>query len=104
MPRDLEETVGKDVWYPDELPELGTVRLVSDAVYEADEVEADDARFGLWMKVENDGDEKWIAAPSELREALVNRDSDVFQVRATEKGDAEHDPWKVQVVFDPQHH
>lgn len=104
MPRDLEETIGKEVYYPDEIPELGTVELVSRAVYEPDEVEHDDAQYGLWMKVENGDGEKWISAPSALREAIAEKDSDVFNVRSVEKGPADHDPYQIDVDFDPQHH
>lgn len=106
MPRDLAETVGKDVYYPDDLAGLSTIRLENPSeVWEPDEVPHDEAEFGLWMEADVGLDEtKFICVPSQLRDAIHNADSDTLRVEKCEKGPRDHDEYDVEVTFDPEHH
>lgn len=102
MSNPFSESVRKDVWYPDDLPDLGRIELVSDAPESADEVPYDDAQFGQWVEVENGEGTVWAAAPEQLRSFLgasieEHETTDlVFEVVDCEKGPADHDPYEVE--------
>lgn len=93
--------------YPDELPDVGTVELVSEEPVAEEEVPHDDAKWGDFIKVQNSQEEYWFAAPRDLLRALGEAKAEpghVFQVRSAERGDKAHDPWKFEVAHDPEHH
>lgn len=107
MTNPFKKAATKEVWYPDELPEPGTVELVSEAPVEADDVPHDDAKYGRFIKVRTHDADVWFAAPRQLVEALGEVEAEpghVFQVRDTEEPEAEHDEWTVKVAHDPEHH
>jgi hypothetical protein len=107
MDNPYEAAASKSVYYPDELAEPGTVELVSEAPVEADDVPHDDAKHGDFIKVETSAGEVWFAAPKDLIRALGDVQAEpghIFQVRATSRGDAAHDPWEIEVAHDPEHH
>lgn len=108
MVNPFEKASKKEVYYPDELDEVGTVQLVSEEPIEAKEVPHDDAKHGDWIKVTQNGAEIWLSCPKDLSRALGEGDATpghVFQVRSAEKD--EHDdkaPWQFKVAHDPQQH
>lgn len=107
MSNPFEEAAKKGVYYPDELDSLGTVQLVSEAPIPADDVPADDARYGDWVKVSQNGSEMWLACPRDLARALGEGDASpghVFQVRESHREDAEDAPWQFKVAHDPEQH
>lgn len=112
MPLDPEDAATRDVLYPDELEGEALV-LDEYAYYDADD-EADReelpeaAQYGLWLRVSPvgvDDGETWIAAPRSLREALYFEEAeegDAFRVLSVERGEAEHDPYEVDIEY-PYH-
>lgn len=108
MSNPFKEATRKAVYYPDELPDLGTVELVSEGPVPADEVPADDAKHGDFIEVTHgSGEDVWMAAPRDLLRALGEAEAEpghVFSVRSAERGDRAHDPWKFKVAHDPEHH
>lgn len=111
MSNPFKKATEKAVYYPDELPDLGTVDLVSEAPVPAEEVPEDDAKHGNFVKIAHsmngEATEAWIAAPRDLLRALGEAEAEpghVFQVRGAERGDRAHDPWQFEVAHDPEQH
>lgn len=112
MSNPFKDATTKAVYYPDELPDVGTVRLESEAPVPAEDVPEDDAKHGDFVKVtrgtaDGDGTEVWLAAPRDLVRALGEAEAEpghLFQVRSADRGDRAHDPWKFKVAHDPEHH
>lgn len=103
MPVDPEKSIEKKVLYPDDLPGEGFV-VREYLYYESNEVEEDDAQFGMWLPVKKVGidEELWMNAPRNLRERLVRLDveeGDAFRVLEAERGPADHDPWEFEIEY-----
>lgn len=106
MTNPFSDSVSKDVWYPDDLPELGRVELVSDAPIPAEEVEIEEAQYGQWIEVRNGQDDPvFAAAPTDLRaflgEAIEEHGTTdlVFEVTEISKGPADHDPYEIEALL-----
>lgn len=108
MTNPFKQEATKEVWYPDELTEPGTVELLSDEPVQASDVPADDARFGKFIKVRTGDDmEVWFACPKDLSRALGEGDATpghVFQVRSAHREDEDDAPWQFEVAHDPEQH
>lgn len=107
MSNPFRDAATKDVYYPDEQADVGTVRLVSEEPVPADDVPHEEARYGQYVEVENHEKTVWFSAPQDLLRALGDAEAEpghVFQVRATERDDEEHAPWQYQVAHDPEQH
>lgn len=112
MTNPFREAATKDVYYPDEAPEVGTVELLSEEPVEAEDVPVEKARFGDWIQVRkgSGGDyeeEVWMSCPRDLQRALGEADAEpghVFQVRSTDREDEDDAPWEYKVAHDPQQH
>lgn len=107
MSNPFRDAATKDVYYPDEQPDVGTIQLKSEEPVQAEDVPHEKARYGSFVKVENHEREVWFACPQDLMRALGEAEAEpghVFQVRSTDRGDAEHDPWQYKVAHDPEQH
>lgn len=107
MTNPFTEAATKDVWYPDELHEVGTVELISEEPIPADDVPHDDAQYGQWIEVESGTGEMWFSCPKDLSRALGEAEAvpgHVFSIRSAEKGDSDHSPWSFEVAHDPEEH
>lgn len=97
------ESTESDVLYPDDLPGIGLVEVLSSAPVDADDVDADGADYGLWCRVLPAGrdSEKWMACPRAIR-ALVGEaietdpDNPVIEVTEATRGGNDHDPWEIE--------
>lgn len=111
MPTSAQDTVRKDVLYPDELAGRGfrasPGQLNGEIVYWMSEEDGedlpDDARFGWWLPVE-DTDEwtGWIASPKALREALLEVEiepGEWFRIVSVDRGDDDHDPYEIEIEY-----
>lgn len=94
------ESVDDGVLYPDDL-EGKTLELVGDRPVEADEVDHENAQYGMFVQVDDGTGEKWASAPRGLREFLGHAVEEhgttdlVFLVSEVEKGPRDHDPYEV---------
>lgn len=113
MPTSGRDTVTSEVLYPDELPgralEADPERLNGElAFWDADDLDDQEdlpgqgASYGWWLPVVDtaDGEPRWAVAPRELRERLVELElepGEAFEVLSVERGDADDDPYRVDV-------
>lgn len=113
MPTKSRDTIEQDAQYPDSLTGMGWVidpdRLNGEVLYwDADDPEdqedlPDGAQYGWWLPVHPAGEPdlaRWAAAPRALREAIADlalEPGDAFEVTDVESGEAEHDPYTVEV-------
>lgn len=113
MPTDAEDTVTKDVLYPDDLsgetleidPENrlngGLAFWQSDIDADAEEL-PEGAKRGWWLPVDSaEHGETWASMPRELREQLIEnglQSGDIFEVLSLEKGPGETDPYMAEIA------
>lgn len=105
MPVSPEDSVKKEVLYPDDLPGM-ELEIRENAYYDAEQDEdakhlPEKAQYGLFLPVKDvAGDDLWASAPRGLREALLEAglgSGDSFIVTDLQKGSAEHDPYQATV-------
>jgi hypothetical protein len=107
MPRNLKDSVSgsTELIFPDDVD--GTYRLRERSVYDAgevrDELDGDVPQYGDWIPVEDDGDEAWLVAPSDLRAQLIDREirtGERFTIDEMVKtGREQSDPYSVTVTL-----
>lgn len=99
-----KDSVTGDVLYPDDL-EGRNLELVEARPFEAEEVDHDDANYGMWMRV-SDGERKyWAVCPSALREELGEigaEEGHFFRINEIEKGPMDHDPYEIEIEHEPE--
>lgn len=114
MPSTADDTVKKEVLYPDESVGEGLVArdeygddsaiMFWNAENGDQDVLPDGARYGWWLPVTLIGTDEhaWLASPRGLREAIVEngiKPGDAFRVIGCEKGPADHDPYEVEIEY-----
>lgn len=111
MPTKAEDTVKKDVLYPDDLDgatlEIDGERLngVTAFWHAQDENDAEDlpdgAREGWWLPVDSAEHGKvWAAMPRALREEIIDHDpGEIFEVVRLEKGPGDTDPYESEIAW-----
>lgn len=112
MPTKAEDTVRKDVLYPDEQAGNGFIpspgQLNGEIVYWLSEEDGDDlpddARYGWWLPVDAVGRDwsGWLAAPRQLREDLLEEavePGDAFRVVSVEPGPEDHDEHQYEIEY-----
>lgn len=112
MPTDAEETVAKEVLYPDDLSgetlEIDPDGLLDGglAFWNADgdaEALPDGAKRGWWLPVDSaEHGQVWASMPGDLREQMVDADlgsGDIIEVVSMKKqGGEETSPWKAEMA------
>lgn len=109
MPTKPEDTVKKDVLYPDDLPgctlEIDGERLNGSLEFfhakdDADHL-PDGAREGWWLPVDSaEHGETWATMPRVLREEIMGHEpGDIFEVVSLGKGPGETDPYQAEVAW-----
>lgn len=109
MPTKAEDTVKKEVLYPDDLPgstlEIDGERLNGEtAFYHAeDDGEAlpDGARRGWWLPVDSaEHGPVWAAMPRVLREEIAGHEpGEIFEVVSIGKGPGETDAYEAEIAW-----
>lgn len=100
MSNPFKESVKKEVWYPDDLPDLGRFEVLSEEPVEAENVPHDEASYGKWVEVENGSGPVWITAPLQLREIIGEAIEDhgddyVIEVVEVEDPPQDHKPYEI---------
>lgn len=98
-----KDSVTGDVLYPDDL-EGRNLELVSEGPIDAENVDHDDANYGMWMRVSNGERKYWAVCPSALREEFGEVEAEpghAFRVESIEKGPKDHDPYEIEIVHEP---
>lgn len=112
MPTSGEDTVKKDVLYPDQL--VGETLVIDEGwdlldgeVQFWDAADPDDkkalpdgAKNGWWLPVQSaERGTLWIACPLQLREAILElQPGDAFEVIGMAPGQGENDPYDVEIA------
>lgn len=108
MPVDADDTLAKEVLYPDDLSgrtlEIDPDGLMNGTVqfWDADEEPTPDgAKHGLFFPADcADEGQVWVAAPRDLRKSLADLEpGDIFEVLSCEKaGPGETDPFYAEIA------
>lgn len=111
MPTSGRDTVRKDALYPDDLVgidiEIDADRLNGEIAFwdalDEDDQRAlpDGAKFGWWLPIVTQAHGAvWAACPKQLREQILELEpGDAFEVVGMARGQAEHDPYDVQIAI-----
>lgn len=113
MPTSADDTVTKEVLYPDslsgetlELDPDGRLNGQGMAFWNADdpgdaESLPEGAKRGWWLPVDSaEHGQVWAAMPRELRERIAELESgDIIEVLSCEKGPGETDPYMVEIAL-----